>query len=246
MWKINYSKWHMQGEPNSIPLILVIKSDFHNLFGIIPTFTKVRFGTDYLNQRGVWNAHVFRHTLSTCSHLPGETVLVPYVILSKLIGAVYTPWIMWITEIHHTIYSTRCFCIQLGFVVFQCRGVVLRKRNTKHFSYFIQVAERNQTKTCGAARLWLSLRAHSTERFQMCQQSCPLQLGQVLLILPKWSIRVGHCRDHDSCHRSTWYDMKGPRGFALYTFCLICWYVKGSKKQISNWSLYWWRESVSR
>lgn len=43
----------MQGEPNSIPLILVIKSDSYNLFGVIPTYTKVEFGIDYLNQRGV-------------------------------------------------------------------------------------------------------------------------------------------------------------------------------------------------
>lgn len=143
--------------------------------------------------------------------------------------------IMWILEIHHAIYSTRYLCIQLGFVVFQCRGVILRKTNTKHFSYFIRVVERNQTKACGAARLWLSLQAHSTERFQMCQPSCPLQLGQVLLILPKWRIWVGHCSDHDSCRGSTWYDMKGPRGFLLYVFCLICQYVKGGKKQISNW-----------
>lgn len=85
--------------------------------------------------------------------------------------------IMWIPEIPHAFYSTRCPSIQLGFAVFQCRGVILRKTNTKHFTYFIQVVERNQTKTCGAARLWLSLQAHSTERFQMCQQSCPLQLG---------------------------------------------------------------------
>lgn len=115
----------------------------------------------------------------------------------------FIPYIMWIPEIHHAIYSTRCLCIQLGFVVFQRRGVILRKTNTKQFSYFIQVAERNQTKICGAARLWLSLQAHSTERFQMCQQSCPLQLARVLLILPKWKIWVGHCRDHDSCHGST-------------------------------------------
>lgn len=146
MWKINYSKWHMQGEPNSVPLILVIKSDSYNLFGVIPTYTKVEFGIDYLNQRGVWNAHVFVLTLCTHSYLPRETVLMPYVALSEP-TLLFIPYnIMWIPKIHRAIYSTRYLITQLLFVVFQCRGVILRRTNTKHFSYFIVSSWRKSDK----------------------------------------------------------------------------------------------------
>lgn len=52
----------MQREPNSIPLVLVIKSDFFNLFGIIPTYAKVRFGTD------IWTRGESEMLMSSCMH----------------------------------------------------------------------------------------------------------------------------------------------------------------------------------
>lgn len=153
MWKINYSKWYMQGEPNSIPLILVIKSDSYNLLGVIPTYTKVKFGIGKLNQRGVWNARVFMlnavYTLvyqgkqfwcHMSSYQSPPVLFIPYNIL-------------WIPEIHHAIYSMRyLITTQLLFVTFKCRGVILRQTDSKLCSFFIEIVRGTWTKAGGAAR----------------------------------------------------------------------------------------------